>query len=213
MSASVERARIARGTLDAEKSAISAEFQKLRQLRWDLEREEADLAQLREDELADSAMRLLDGSDSVPDKPRRSSKIARLEESVPALRAAIMLQEKRATQRQSALDARPYTAAALDVATEAQGDAVEQIKTTLAALAAPLAQLVASARVREALVGERFALTPGTPLPLNGPVIARRIIDGIPDRFRTDALNLLDIEQVAAGISEDIIIQIEGFIQ
>jgi hypothetical protein len=99
---SIDPARRAFIALTAADAAAAAERDNLAELRIKQQRDQAERERLRAAKEDDDAIRLIDGDDAVPRKPRRDGKLAKLDREAPAHAAAIRLQESRVQEAEAA---------------------------------------------------------------------------------------------------------------
>jgi len=190
---------------------LAAERAKKAQFQFDLKTKKEDLARQREADQRDRAVRLVDGPAAAPEKASRSRKISRLDDEIPALMAALPLLDERIAEKERALEAarRPSDLAMLGVLGELQGPAIDQIQATLATLADPAVDLLASDIVRVRTVGDKYTSGGDQPVILSGSITVRKMIDGLPRRFRPASLNYDQLHRAAFARAA----QITAFLQ
>ncbi|SLJ88357.1 hypothetical protein [Novosphingobium mathurense] len=208
----IEQARAAVDAVTEARAAVSAADAKLTELRR-LERTEQDeREQLRAEEDEAEALRQLDGDTAAPENRRRLKRLAELDKSVPARAAAIRLQLGRlgtaAAELRQAQNA--LTAPVLHVIAELQRDASESIRSILAQAAPEFSRLIAAEQIRNALLGDRFAVPEGCPVPIGGLKIVRTFSESLPDRIKAPELTETLLFEAAHAVSSEIIKQIKG---
>lgn len=217
----IETARVASCGVHAARAAAASERNKAADLELRLEAAERARERLRTEKDEHAARRLLD--DATGDKPHgnsadarsakaRDERLADLDEEIPALAAAIKLQSSRIATAQGAIAAPqlPFVAAVLDVDADMRGEAVNDIRNGLAALAPAFARLVAADQLRSATIGDRFTLPDGCSPPIGGVPLFRSFAKGVPERLRPPELTETALFAAAHEISREIIVYIKG---
>jgi hypothetical protein len=187
-------------------AALMAERDKRRQLEWELEEAKEKRASLQDAEDHDAAQRLLDGDGAAPAKPRRTSTIADLTQRIPALAAALPIQDERIAELQARLsDQRTAVSEPVfGLVASIQQPAANDLTATLGALAEPLAALVAADMVRESLIMGSVLLPAGKRPPFAARPLLEKFLAAIPDRFRPSNLNQELIAARAQEIAGDV---------
>lgn len=188
--------------------------ERAKQVQLDIEQDndtaERDRIRRQEDEA--KALRHLDGESAVPKRPRRVARLAALDEQIPARAAAMRLQERRISEAEAALvePKQALVGPVLDIVSHLQGTAVGNSREVLATLADPFTRLIAADQIRQATIGDRFAVPDGRKAPFSGPIAIRKFVNAIPDRFRPPELEEHRLFDGAHAISSAIIAQIQG---
>jgi hypothetical protein len=208
----IAQAREAVDAVAAAEGATNAARGKLAGLQRLERAEQAEREELRALEDEAEALRQLDGEDAAPVDKERAKRLAALDKSVPARAAAIRLQQGRlATAEAELRQARNALAApALHVIAEMQQDATDSIRAILAQLAPEFSRLVAADQIRSALLGERFTVPEGCPVPIGGLPIVQAIVKALPDRLKPPELAERLLFDAAQAVSSEIIAQIKG---
>jgi len=172
------------GVAEHEHGVALAEM-KLADIKRDLETHKAERARAIELEDKDAALRHVDGIEAAPPKLQRVKRIASLSEKIPALTAAIPLQQTRVEERRQQLQATrlPFTAAIVQATISIQEPAAERIKATLAALKPDLIDIIAADLIRSEMIGDRFPISTDQRPPFAGSVVARKLLSSIPPRL------------------------------
>jgi hypothetical protein len=204
---SIDPARKAFLALGAGEAAEAAERGKLAELKIKQQRDQAERERHRAEKDDEDAIRLIDGENAIPRKPRRDGKLAKLDREAAAHTAAIRLQESRVQEAESAAARSqiPFIAAILDLSAEVQGDALDSARAALAGLAPHFARLIAADQIRAATIGESFPMPPGATPPFSGLAVIRAFIKEIPARLRTAELAEQALFAAAREISVEII--------
>lgn len=208
----VETARSAFADVRSAEAAAALEREKLTQLEIEQQDGKAERERLRELEDRDAAIRALDGDSAAPKKASRVARLAALDSRIPALQAAIAIQNDRVGVRERAVaePKLPFTAAILDIVSADQEASVDAARDLLAQLAHPLAELIAADQIRNSTIGERFELPVGSKVPFSGLVSVRKLLNAIPERFRPRELDEKRLLDAAYAISSKVITQIQG---
>ena len=210
--APIDRARDAHAVIAAEQSTLHSERDKLAGLLAEKRQREGEREDLRQRQDDDAAKRVLDGEGAAPKRPRRTNRLAELDERIPELAAAIRLQ----TQRVAALEGAakqprmPYIAAVLEVTGAIQGEAVDALRAALAAVAPHLATIIAAGQIRAGTIGDRFPVPSGVTPPLHGGKVAASFAAALPDWLRPDELDDATLTAAASQISQPILARIKG---
>lgn len=174
--------------------------------------EQAEREKLRELEDEAEAMRQLDGEGAAPVDAERVERLAQLDRSVPARVAAIRIQRERVDTAEATLQKSRGVLAgpALHVIAEMQADATAAIRSIMAQLAPEFARLIASDHIRNNLLGERFAVPAGCPLPIGGLRTVETFAKALPDRMKPPELANVLLFEAANAVSSEILNQIKG---
>lgn len=210
---SIDTARKAYAAVQEARRAVDIEVSKEAQYRLERSKGADEIVRLREDEIGDAARRILDGPGAAPEKPRRQSRIRKLEEEAPALEAAITLQRGRIQAAKEAVAPLlpPLAAASLELVRAVHGDALSQVADALAHLAEPAARLLAADHIMAATVGtEGVPIPRGVPAPVNGARLLENLLKSIPPNVRPKALDAESLAAAARAISQPIIAQVKG---
>lgn len=208
----IGQARAAVEAVNAAEQAARAARSKIAELQR-LERDEqAEREQLRALEDEAEALRQLDGADAVPVDKERAKRLAALDKSVPARAAAIRMQRDRVAAAEDELRVARATLAGptLNVIAELQRDATEAIRSIVAQLAPEFSRLVASDQIRNALLGDRFTVPDGCPVPIGGLRIVENFNKSLPDRLKAPELADRLLFEAAHAVSSEILKQIKG---
>lgn len=208
----IGQARAAVEAVNAAEQAARAARSKIAELQR-LERSEQDEREkLRALEDEAEALRQLDGEDAAPADKDRLKRLAQLDKSVPARAAAIRIQQGRvATAEEELRKARAALASpALHVIAELQRNATDAIRSIVAQLAPEFAQLIAADQIRNALLGDRFTVPDGCPLPIGGLRIVENLSKALPDRLKAPELADRLLFDAASAVSSEILTQIKG---
>lgn len=208
---SLARVCEAQATWRAASTAAAAKRKEVEELKSARRRADEEREILRAEELQDAAIRIVDGENARPTKPRRASKLARLDEEAPAAVAAIRIADDRANEAQAAADRLrpPFTAAVLDLIAEIQGSAVSDISIALSALPPLFARILAADQIRTATLGERFAMPANAKTTFSGLTVIRNFTRSVPDRLRPPELVEQSLMEAAHEISAPILAQIK----
>lgn len=212
MTAAVQEARDAHMAWQAKLETARRERAKLAELELQQRNSEEERHSLRAQEDRDAAIRLIDGEDAAPKKPRRASKLARLDDDAAAVAAAIQIQKRRVAdaELEAGKPYAPFVGSVLELMADVQGDALTEARSALSNLAPIFARLVAADQIRAATIGERFALPKGAEAPFSGLTTVRTFSKAIPDRLRPPELAELSLFGAAHLISSPIITEIKG---
>lgn len=193
-------------------SALEGERTKVGELERTLRKARAERDRMQLEEDSASALRLLDGPDAAPIDPARLKAIARLAGDIPAMEAAIGLQQRRIEVAAAQVEKLrpPLVAEVVALANQMQCDASQTARAIVEEFAEPLAIMIASDQLQTALIGERFAVPPGAAAPFNGSIVARLMVASLPDRLRPERFESAVLARAAAEISAPIINQIKG---
>jgi hypothetical protein len=207
----IERARAAYSAIAAAEAAVQVERNKLANIIQTQQQEQHERERLREEEDHDAAVRVVNGDDAAPRKPRRVSRLAKLDEAIPAYAGAIQIQRAKIAEleRSPAAAKPPLVAAILDVVEEVQGNAVEEIRSTLVALREPMARLIAADQIRAATIGERFPVERGRATPFSGLTVIRNFAKAVPERLAPDELKEAGLLDAAHALSSGILLKIK----
>lgn len=172
-----------------------------------------ELAKLETLEAEDEALRIVDGPDAAPEKPKRTSRIENLRRARPQMSAAITLQERRIAEARAAVAPLmpALSSATLRLVADVQGDAVAKIRALLGELAAPAAQLYAADQILAAVLGTgEFAVRHGAPVPVNGARLLNGLVNNLPGPIRPDNLTSAALFEAAHQISSPLLADING---
>lgn len=196
----------------AAESALEGEHTKAGELDRTLRKARAERGRLQLEEDSASALRLLDGADAAPNDPARLKAIARLAGAMPAMEAAIVLQQPRIEAAAAKVETSRASliAEVIALANQMQDEASTAARAMVAELAGPFATMIAADQLQTGLIGERFALPPGAAAPFNGETVARRMVASLPDRLRPERFEPAVLARNATEISTPIINEIKG---
>jgi hypothetical protein len=208
--AAIERARQAAAQLATAQTAATTARSKAAELKSEDRRNQAERERLRAEKEADDALRLLDGEDAVPRKPRRDGRLAKLDAEAAAHAAALRLQERRVAEAEAAASAPHLTFVreVLELISGQQSEATAAARAILANLAPVLANLLAADQIRAATIGDRFPMPPGACPPFRGLTVIKNFAAAIPDRLRPPELTERQLLDAAHAISSAVISQI-----
>lgn len=212
MNEHIAQARAAIEAVAAAEHAARDARAKIAELQYLERTEQAERENLRELEDEAEALRQLDGDGAVPIDAERAKRLTKLDRSVPARVAAIRMQRERVDAAEASVkQCRALLATpALHIVAEMQIEATDAIRSIVAQLVPAFARLIASDHVRNALLGERFAVPAGSPIGIGGLRTVEAIVKALPDRLKPPELANVLLFEAANAVSTDMLSQIKG---